>query len=781
MHEKYNDQTVALNGGTICPHCGFDERNYQIAPYVLPPFTVLNVKYFIGKMLGAGGFGITYIAMDMALERIVAIKEYFVQGSMYRSNTQSINVTVSNNSLSQEKIYSINREKFEAEAKTLAKLEHLPGIVRVYDYFNENGTSYMALEFLSGVTLQKYVKQKGGRLQIEEVLEKLEPVMRSLELLHENKILHRDISPDNIMVSEEGKLTLFDFGGAKLDNGGNASICMLAKSGYSPIEQMQTAGNQGPWTDVYAMAATIYYCLSGVTPIDAIQRVSDPKALKAPKDLGISIPSKIEAALMKGMQVQMSDRYKTMQEFYTALRYVPKQKKSAKGLIVAGVAVLLIGGGVVASQILINNKEIPVVVQDVEVEKGIYLIESYSKEGFALTIPENIYQAGIKVALDTVGDSNIQKFWIRKDTDSFLISTVCSDKALAAKDNEETQNVDVIQDNIQETEGQHWYFEDAGDDTFYIRSDKGMYLSLDDLNIVMTKERDEENGRWFLTTTERNHQDSLAPIRGDEVAMEETYYNIIPYSEPEKRLNYINENCEWNIVDEADSNSLEITLADNNQYIIYDAIENYILDIEDTDYFQWKFIFAGSGTYSIQNEENEALTYDETTGRLSVVSVGDELEASQRWKLQKTELSDTEEIYRQINHNGYIVNQENEELALSVRNDSKQSGANLQVVEVGSCESQFFEVTNISDDLFELYDKNSFYNVAYIETIDNSARILNASEENSRYWSIELADDGYFYIKNSTGKYLCTNLSETSNVCVMAKDSLGYSYKWKIY
>lgn len=357
MHEK-------KEGQSICPYCGFDDRTYSAPPYALLPFTPLNGKYIIGKMLGAGGFGITYIALDATLDRVVAVKEFFVQQSMYRQTTMSSEVTVSATSRQQEKIYEVNRMKFEQEARTLAKLTNTQGIVRVYDFFRENHTSYMVLEYLSGMTLKDYVKSKGGRISFDEVIQKLAPVMTSLDILHKtavdteendtgvsqnrnNGIIHRDISPDNIMVSETGQLTLFDFGGAKIQHEVKSYV-ILAKAGYSPIEQIQSSDETGPWTDVYAMAATIYYCLCGHVPVDSTCRLTGKDPLIKPSQDGAEIMPHQEQILLKGMAVQRKDRYQSMEEFRDALIEVKGKKtlgKAKQFSVALPVAIVLLAAG----------------------------------------------------------------------------------------------------------------------------------------------------------------------------------------------------------------------------------------------------------------------------------------------------------------------------------------------------------------------------------------------------------------------------------------------------
>ena len=201
----------------ICPHCHYDQSRYTPDLFTLKPYEVLNGRYLVGRVLGKGGFGITYIAMDMILERVVAIKEFFVQGYMYRDNSNSTSISISTTSgASEEEYYRINREKFEKEAKIIASLDDLPGIVKVYDFFYENETVYMVLEYLNGINFKEYTRKKGGRLPYKEVLNKTMTVMKSLQRLHENGIIHRDISPDNIMVMDTGTVKLLDFGGAKI-------------------------------------------------------------------------------------------------------------------------------------------------------------------------------------------------------------------------------------------------------------------------------------------------------------------------------------------------------------------------------------------------------------------------------------------------------------------------------------------------------------------------------------------------------------------------------------
>ena len=322
-----------------CPYCGFDPKEYRPESAALPPFTILSGRYLLGREIGAGGFGITYLALDLILERRVAIKEFFMQDMMYRTKLDAVTVSTANGN--EEEMYRSSRAKFEKEAKILAHLNNMPGIVQVYDYFLENGTIYIAMEYLEGKTLGEYIASKGGRLSVEETIQILLPIMQSLEKIHKEGIIHRDISPDNIKFAEDGVLKLYDFGGAKLEKGGAASKVVYMKPGYTPLEQYSANGNQGPWTDVYAMAATMYYCISGKRLPEAPDR-SVRKNQSLFEAGNVKVSKQIEKVLSKALELYYEDRYQTMEEFSKALQEKDNRKKFVIPGITVG-AVLVIG------------------------------------------------------------------------------------------------------------------------------------------------------------------------------------------------------------------------------------------------------------------------------------------------------------------------------------------------------------------------------------------------------------------------------------------------------
>lgn len=300
-----------------CPFC----KNKQVVetpPHRLLPGTVLNGRFVVGIAKGEGGFGITYIGRDQKLDRLVAIKEYYPTGYVNRSNTTSPQVTESSND-EEASFFKKGCERFLNEARILAKFSGEDGIVNVIDFFEENNTAYIVMEYIDGITLKEYLKEK-ERISCEETMRLLNPVMVSLERVHKQGLIHRDISPSNIMLENNGSVKLIDFGAAKdVSNVGNKSLSLMLKPGYAPEEQYRGRGQQGPWTDVYALSATIYKCITGVTPEEAIERMYSD-SLKSPSIFGITIDPIFEKALMKGLSVFQKDRFQSVEDLLKGLK-----------------------------------------------------------------------------------------------------------------------------------------------------------------------------------------------------------------------------------------------------------------------------------------------------------------------------------------------------------------------------------------------------------------------------------------------------------------------------
>ncbi len=310
-------------GEDICPHCGKDRKEYRTEPHHLAPYTILSGRYLIGIALGEGGFGITYIARDLNLDMIVAVKEYYPFGYVNRNHTYSDAVSVSGMLPRGE--YEKGIAKLMEEARTLAKLSGMKGIVGVRDFFLYNNTAYIVMDYLKGCTLKDYLKMN-GKLSFEQTVRILNPIAGALAEVHKTGLIHRDISPDNIMIMKNGDAELLDFGAARDVSGDDSrSLSVILKHGYAPEEQYRSRGKQGPWTDVYALAAVVYRCITGRTPDEALER-GHIDMLKKPSELGTELPESGEQALMKGLAVFQEDRYQNVEVFWKALT----EKKEAE-------------------------------------------------------------------------------------------------------------------------------------------------------------------------------------------------------------------------------------------------------------------------------------------------------------------------------------------------------------------------------------------------------------------------------------------------------------------
>lgn len=280
--------------------------------YSLQRNTGLIGRYVIQKVLGQGGFGITYLGIDKLYGNKVAIKEYYPQKIAMRKAQYEDVVTVT--SIEEKNNYNKGKKRFLDEAQVMARFNKNEGIVKILDFFEANNTAYIVMEYLEGITLKQYLG-KYGAIQFRNLIEMMLPLLEALIEIHSQGLIHRDISPDNIMVQHNSKLKLMDFGAARdYTESGNKSLTVILKPGYAPPEQYQTHGVQGPWTDIYALCATIYKCLTGITPPDAIARVMDDK-FKEPDQLDGKLSPDIKKILWKGMNIFPEERYQDIVEF----------------------------------------------------------------------------------------------------------------------------------------------------------------------------------------------------------------------------------------------------------------------------------------------------------------------------------------------------------------------------------------------------------------------------------------------------------------------------------
>lgn len=280
-----------------------------------PGTTLYDGKYTIEKKIGEGGFGITYRAVQSGLNRTVCIKEYFPSGFCVRN---TFNCTVQLQGITEDR-FEKYRQAFVREAKTLASLHH-PNIVEVIDVFDENNTSYMVMTFIEGRSLQSLV-EKNGPLPYPEAVNYLAQITNAVGYIHERHILHRDIKPDNIIVTPDYKAILIDFGSAREfeEDKTQAHTAMLTH-GYAPTEQYTRNSRKGSYTDIYAIGATLYFVLTGKVPLEAAARMTEH--MLEPKELNPEIPEEINRTIMKAMQIKAENRHQSIGEFMDDLRNI---------------------------------------------------------------------------------------------------------------------------------------------------------------------------------------------------------------------------------------------------------------------------------------------------------------------------------------------------------------------------------------------------------------------------------------------------------------------------
>ena len=302
---------------TPCPHCGW-QPGQDNPPPALPLGRVLDGRYRIGRVLGHGGFGITYLAWDENLQLRLAIKEYLPRDSATRA-PDGVSLAIYSGQSSEQFAYGLDR--FLEEARALAHFDQHPGIVTVKNFFRANGTGYCVMDYVEGITLRQYLEQQpGGRISVADALKLLMPVMDALRAVHKEGLLHRDLAPDNIYLTADGRIKLLDFGAARYAASEHSkSLSIILKPGYAPEEQYRSKGKQGPWTDVYGVAATFYRAITGSVPPEALDRTEEDELLP-PSKLGIAIPPQQEAVLLKALAIKAPLRYQSISEFQQAWR-----------------------------------------------------------------------------------------------------------------------------------------------------------------------------------------------------------------------------------------------------------------------------------------------------------------------------------------------------------------------------------------------------------------------------------------------------------------------------
>jgi serine/threonine protein kinase len=302
-----------VGNAITCPQCGATVATPSISVSLSLPLgtKLFGGKYSVGKVLGQGGFGITYMGADNLLSRPVAIKELFPEGCQRNGTTvQPTRITPSD--------FASMKQRFLDEARLLASLNH-PGIVKVYDFFEENNTAYMVMEYLRGKSLAKLVEERGGALSEKEAVGYILKVCEALDVVHKAGYLHRDIKPENIIVCGDGRVVLVDFGAARAYMAGKTGrMTVILTPGFAPYEQYATMARFGPTLDIYALGATLYYLLTGEVPISAPDRAIGVE-LRSVREINGRVSRQVEEAVMKAMAMRVEERPQSVEEFVRLL------------------------------------------------------------------------------------------------------------------------------------------------------------------------------------------------------------------------------------------------------------------------------------------------------------------------------------------------------------------------------------------------------------------------------------------------------------------------------
>ena len=312
----------------------------------------LNGRYRVCRSLGQGGFGITYLAEDELLGQKIVIKEYFPAAFARRAEDGSIRIMEETDRAA----FTEGRNRFLREARILTSLLDVPGVVKAWNYFQENQTAYLVMEYVQGISLRSWLEQNGEVPSFDEALEMLRPVVLALANIHKKGLLHRDITPDNLMVGANGTVKLLDFGSARSylrEKDSEMTQTVLLKSGYAPPEQYDGKSVQGPWTDIYALSATLYEMITGCMPEDALQRQIRDELLE-PSIYGAKItPEQEEHLLKRGLALDERERYTSVREFSSD--FYPEEKLREVRYGRSGRRIAAISGGVLAAGLLLTS------------------------------------------------------------------------------------------------------------------------------------------------------------------------------------------------------------------------------------------------------------------------------------------------------------------------------------------------------------------------------------------------------------------------------------------
>lgn len=440
----------------VCPHCGYVDGSPPAEAYHLAPGEILNHKYIVGTAIDSGGFGIIYRAWDAQMEQVVAIKEYFPNGVVSRVPGQNDVIVYSGKN---REVFRKGVDRFLVEARNMAEFSQ-PDIVALYDYFEENNTAYIVMEYLDGVSFKEYLKERGGRIPSGEVVDITLHVLAALEEIHSHHIIHRDISPDNIFLCSNHRVKVIDFGAARFSSGEESSnFSTIVKPGYAPAEQYRTKSRQGPFTDLYALGACMYQAATGEKPQESLARAMHDD-LRPPKELNPEVPEYLSDIIMKAMAMDEDERFQSSEEFMKALKghqiaKTPAKKKPKKKrkkgnsvlkMAVAVVLTLLLCAG--AFWGITNHTRLVKMGYSGKIE--FYVPES-KKDYYGEVVNDYSIDYDKEISIVPVADEKYKETVLEKlgtkESPAIFVSDDFSQKELADAEDMEKYVVDAIEDS----------------------------------------------------------------------------------------------------------------------------------------------------------------------------------------------------------------------------------------------------------------------------------------------------------------------------------------------
>lgn len=399
----------------VCPHCGQIAGAPPEIAFHIYPGTLLNNKYVIGTALGHGGFGITYNAWDNTLNTHVAIKEYFPNGLVNRIPGTAEVLLLSGD---KEKQYYSGLEQFLNEARQTVSFSEHPNIVHVFDFFEENNTAYIVMEYLDGISLKGLLKEWNDHMEIDQAVDIGISICDALTEIHSKGILHRDINPSNIFICMGGKTKLIDFGSARISDDENEKTrSVIITPGYAPPEQYRAKSKQDSRTDIYALCAVMYRCVTGVKPVESLDRTVDDM-LDEPMVINSDVPEWLDKIIMRGMALQPELRFKSAAELKNALighekvdlpQEKIKKRRISRALQIAAAVVVILGAAGGVGLWHYKNRTVSLADMDIKGEKLTFWVPSSDKEGYETAAErfEKMYsEKGIDVEVVAVDEAS---------------------------------------------------------------------------------------------------------------------------------------------------------------------------------------------------------------------------------------------------------------------------------------------------------------------------------------------------------------------------------------